>query len=268
MRLLRACAAVGALVLLTCAPALGSDHLMRVNEVGLSAAGNPGAQYVELRDSTAEPFLSSPYRVVVYSAAGTRLGAQTLGGSFGTNPYLASTAAADQVFGTMADQRLNVALPSPAGQVCFTRGLSEARIHCLAYGSVATPLSSEGGSQTGPSPPNCRSLERTAAGSYSLGDPTPNAANGGPSPMSACGVPGPGSDATPPRQRLRLRRRPDVDRVVVRVRLDEAADLTFSGFARIAGSRRNFASGPSGERRRPACSPGWCSSSGARAGWR
>lgn len=239
MRMLRACAVTGALALLASGPAWGSDHLMRVNEVGLSAAGNPGAQYVELRDSDAEPFPFGPYRVVVFSPAGARLGAQTLGGGLGTLPHLVSTTAADQAFGTTADTRLTVALPRPAGQVCFTRGLTEARIHCLAYGAVATRLSSEGGSQAGPSPPDCRSLERTAAGSYSLDSPTPNASNAGRTTTGACAS-APGADTTPPRQRLALRRRRDVDNIVLRVRLGEPADLTVSGFARIAGKSRKL----------------------------
>ena len=237
MRVLRSCAAATALTLVACAPAWGSDHLMRINEVALSAAGNPGAQYVELRDSTMEPFLATPYKVVVFNASGMRVGAQTLGGGLGTSPYLVSTAAADGVFGTTADTRLAVALPIPSGQVCFTRGLSEMRIHCLAYGGVAAPLSSEGGTQTGATPPNCRSLERTSGGSYAVAAPTPNVANEGQSPPGACAV---GPDRIAPRQRLRLPRRRDVDSVVLRVRLDEAADLTVSAFARIAGSNRRL----------------------------
>lgn len=239
MRLARMFALVASLALAACAPAWASDHRMRVSEVALVAAGNPAAQYVELRDPASEPFVAMPYRVVVYNAAGMRVGAQTLGGSFGTSPYLVSTAAADQVFGTTADTRLGVPLPSPSGQVCFTRGLVEMRIHCLAYGGVTMPLSSQGGSQAGPSPPNCRSLERTGAGSYSIGNPTPDASNDGPSPAGPCGSAS-GADTTAPTQRIRLPRRRDVDAVVLRVRLDEAADLTVSGFARVAGSSRRL----------------------------
>ncbi|MGH8571394.1 MAG: hypothetical protein ACREX8_02310, partial [Gammaproteobacteria bacterium] len=114
------------------APAGASDHLMKINEILPAGAG--GAQFVELRDTSPEPFLSPPYRLVLYSSSGAVAGRVALPqaelAATGTSPYLVANT------GT-PDEPLSVPLPASSGQVCFTRGAAEMKIHCVSYGCPA-----------------------------------------------------------------------------------------------------------------------------------
>src|SRR3954468_12058822 len=127
----------GALVTLTlaglallAAPAQATFHLEMVNEVMLaSSGGDTGVQFVELLDrgGSEEAFtpVFAPYKLVVYDAAGNKLGEHGLSAdglrsaASGRREYLVSTAAADTAFGVSGDERLDVSLPRSAGQACF-----------------------------------------------------------------------------------------------------------------------------------------------------
>jgi hypothetical protein len=188
-------------------PAGAAFHLVHVNEVMLSAGGNGGAQLVELADPSDEPFpdANGPYRLVVFDATGTRVGAQTVSTQLlrdrGSTPILLSTPAADGILGVTGDARLEVALPA-AGEACFTSGSAETRVHCVTWGCAQSP--------DGPAPPDGRSLQRQAADeSWQIAGPTPKAAN-------AAGTTGAaGGDITKPRPALQL---PDRRRLVAFVR--------------------------------------------------
>jgi hypothetical protein len=186
-------AAVALFVLLAGAvPAQASFHLMRVNEFMLSTGGNAGAQFVELLDSSDEPFPSgsAPYKVVVYDASGAKLGAHAIStallqGRDNTQPLLISTAAADAALGVTGDEALDVALPA-TGQLCYTAGSSESRIDCVGWGCIVTPV--DPSLQRVPAPPDGQSLQRQGVSSsvFQLAQPTPKAQNVAGSSAAAC----------------------------------------------------------------------------------
>src|SRR3954467_13883564 len=125
---LAALTVVGVAVL--AAPAQATFHLEKVNEVMLaSKTGDAGVQFVELLDrgGSEEAFtpVFAPYKLVIYDAAGNKLGEHGLNPD-GLRPaaasgreYLISTAAADAALGVSGDERLDVSLPRSAGQACF-----------------------------------------------------------------------------------------------------------------------------------------------------
>jgi len=181
-------------------PASASFHLMKVSEVQLSRGGDATAQFVELQDSSDEPFPSSsgPYKVVVYDAAGAKVAAHDIGSALenptdASQPFLIATATAS---GVTPDQALSVALPAGAGQVCFTNGPSESKVHCIAYGCVTTVV---GSADRGPVPPDGQSLQRQAGGALQLAAPTPDAANSAGTTSESCpsGTPTPTPSASP-----------------------------------------------------------------------
>lgn len=189
------------------ASAWAPDHVMKVMEVMTSNGGDASVQFVELLDPNAEPFPNAPYRVVVYDAAGTRLGGTDIT-PFHTSPMLIGTAAADAALGTTRDATLATPLPTTAGQVCFTNTIGgvETRIHCLTYGCITTFVS--GVRASGAAPPDGQSAQRQDDGTVALGAPTPRAANitgaattgcpGGSTPPPPPGPPPPAGPPPPP----------------------------------------------------------------------
>src|SRR5215212_5182496 len=113
-------------------------HLAHVNEVQTSKGADNTAQFVELTDPD-EAFptgATEPYKIVVYDSAGTRLGATTLSqaslAAFDwSRPYLISFVFSDAATTETGDAVLATALPTSAGQVCFTSGAAESRVHCV-----------------------------------------------------------------------------------------------------------------------------------------
>src|SRR4051794_10060696 len=148
--------AVATLVALAApAGASASFHLNVVNEVGLSVGG---AQYLETLDP-GEPFpiTSAPYKLVVYDAAGTQTGEQTVPGSVfagKTTPVLFANQ--PTVGGQARDAALTTALPA-TGKVCFFGG--GWNVHCMRWGTIATPVSA-GSSDSGLSPGPEQSLQK------------------------------------------------------------------------------------------------------------
>jgi hypothetical protein len=175
------------LVLLAAAtPASASEHVMRVNEVGLSVEG--GA-FVELLDVNGEPFPSLSYKLAVYGPGGAMVGETPIDKSAiagKRTPVLVSSQ--PTVGGQPRDIALTVALPAD-GQACFESNLQ--KIHCLAWGNVPTKLSGYGAStDSGPAPPTGRSLARCPSAAL-VGAPSPRAAN-------PCVTPTPAPDRTKP----------------------------------------------------------------------
>jgi hypothetical protein len=181
MRTIRIAATVLFGLLLGAVPAQASFHLMRVSEVMLSTGGNTSAQFVEMIDPSDEPFPSStgPYKIVVYDAAGGKLGEHTMSTSLlqgrdNTQPLLISTPASDAALGVTGDETLDVALPS-TGQLCYTAGGSESAIDCVAWGCIATPAASP--LTRVPVPADGQSVQRQGDSTFQLGQPTPKAVN-------------------------------------------------------------------------------------------
>lgn len=176
--------AVGAVAVLAAAPAAqASFHLTKVSEVLTSNGGDGAQQFVELQDP-AEPFpdLDAPYKLKVFDAAGAVVGAQTLSAAMlrtvaALRPILISTAAYDAAAGTSGDAVLTVSLPSDAGQACFTARSSDIRVHCMSWGTIATPLSGSGGRTAGAAPGDGQSLQTQCDGTAALAPPTPAASN-------------------------------------------------------------------------------------------
>jgi hypothetical protein len=173
------------------APALATFHLEKVNEVMLgSSSGDSGVQFVELLDRGGgeEQFtpVFAPYKLVVYDAAGNRLGEQMLNptglrGAASGREYLISTPAADTAFGVAGDERLAVTLPMGAGQACFeANSPGPTAFSCLTWGPITRPVptNSQGtGSANGPVPPNGESDQRQADDTIVAASPTPRAPN-------------------------------------------------------------------------------------------
>ena len=196
-----------ALALLVWAASAGAAfHLMHVNEVGLSAAGNGDAQFVEFADPSDEAFpdAGAPYKLVVFDASAAKLGDQQISTQLlrdkGTAPILISTAAADAALATTGDAVLAVKLPA-AGQVCFTSGTAESKVHCVSYGCLTN--------SSGAAPRDGQSLQRQADEKWHHAAPTPKAANTAgaataPCPGTATPTPTPVETAVPDTIKPRL----------------------------------------------------------------
>jgi hypothetical protein len=176
------------------APAAASDHLMRVKEIAVSQGGDSTRQFVELQDSSNEPFPSPPYKLISYDAAGNEVGDQTVSTLVGppdeTSPILlASVNWQVENPSPAVNQSLTITLPQGAGQVCFTRGAEETPIDCMTYGCITSELSSESGGANGAVPPDGQSAQRDQFDVVTLGTPTPKAANTSGTPTVACPTP-------------------------------------------------------------------------------
>lgn len=183
----------GSLVLvgLWAAPASATFHLEMANEVMLaSGTGDPSVQFVELLDhgGSEEAFTPAfaPYKLVVYDAAGNKLGEHELNptglraAAMADREYLLSTPAADAAFGVTADEPLDVPLPPVAGQACFEANPDPHAFSCLTWGSIAKPVQTNSmgtGSVNGSAPPNGKSEQRLQDGSVVSATPTPKARN-------------------------------------------------------------------------------------------
>lgn len=167
-------------------------HLNKVNEVMLaSSGGDASVQFVEFLNkgdsSEVYPPSFGPYKLVVYSAAGDKLGEQVLNGPALSSaraagrPYLVSTPAVDAAFGVTGDERLAVTLPEGAGQACFVATAQSEAYSCLTWGrltkAVPTNQSFGTGSANGAAPPPGQSAQRQPDDTIQSAPPTPKAAN-------------------------------------------------------------------------------------------
>src|SRR4051812_32712425 len=103
-------------------PAFATFHLEMINEVMLaSSSGDANVQFVEFLDhgGSEEEFtpVFAPYKLVIYDAAGNKLGEHTLdptglrAAAAADREYLVSTSAADNAFAMNGNERLEVSLP-------------------------------------------------------------------------------------------------------------------------------------------------------------
>jgi hypothetical protein len=190
------------------APALATFHLEMANEVMLaSSAGDSSVQFVELLDhgGSEEAFtpVFAPYKLVIYDAAGNKLGEHMLdpaglkAAAMADREYLISTAAADAALGVGGDEPLDVQLPLAAGQACFQANPDPPAFSCLTWGTVTKPVPTNSmgtGSVNGPVPPGGKSDQRLPDRSVVAASPTPKAANkadanpgGNPPPFAGVG---------------------------------------------------------------------------------
>jgi hypothetical protein len=188
------------------APAFATFHLEMANEVMLaSSTGDAGVQFVELLDhgGSEEAFtpVFAPYKLVIYDAAGNKMGEHELNPSglrdaaTADREYLVSTPAADAAFGVTGDEALDVPLPLTAGQACFQANPDPPAFSCLTWGAITKPVPTNSmgtGSFNGPGPANGKSDQRLPDNSVVAASPTPKAANkadaggpggGGPAPF-------------------------------------------------------------------------------------
>src|SRR3954468_3896867 len=133
------------------APAFATFHLEMANEVMLaSSGGDPSVQFVEMLDhgGSEEEFtpVFAPYKLVIYDAAGNKLGEHMLDPSglrsaaAADGEYLISTSAADAAFGVTGNERLDVSLPPGAGQACFQANPNPPAFSCMTGGSISKPV--------------------------------------------------------------------------------------------------------------------------------
>lgn len=167
--------AASLMVLASAAPALASDHLMRVGEVMLAnSSGSTAVQFIELEDP-GEAFLGAPYIVEIYSAAGgTAINTYMTTISGVTTRYMLATAQARTDFGITTGTVLTATLPTD-GQACFKQMAATTKIHCFAWGTI-TGIVPATFMNNGASPPNGMSVQRVN-NTYVIFTPTPNAAN-------------------------------------------------------------------------------------------
>lgn len=171
--------AAALLALAFAAPAQASYHLNKVNEVGLSVGG---AQYVETLDAAGEPFpiIAAPFKLVVYNAAGTQTGEQTVDGSVFANKTTPILFANQPTVGGQARDAELTAGPLPVeGTVCFFGAGSN--VHCLRWGNATAP---PGAGDAGLSPGPEQSLQKCPSGAV-VAAATPKANN-------LCTMPGTG----------------------------------------------------------------------------
>jgi hypothetical protein len=179
-------------MLFLAAPAQATYHLNMVNEVMLaSSSGDSTVQLVEFIDhgGTEEQFTPAfaPYKLVVYDAAGNKVGEQTLdpnalrAAAAANREYLVSTSGVDSAFHVSGDERLTVMLPLGAGQACFEGNTSPpTAVSCLTWGTITKPVAINmfgTGSANGPVPPNGESDQRQGDNSILAACPTPKAPN-------------------------------------------------------------------------------------------
>jgi hypothetical protein len=199
------------------APASATFHLEMSNEVMLaSSTGDTAVQFVELLDNggSEEAFtpVFSPYKLVIYDAAGNKVGEHQLdpnglrAAAAADREYLLSTPAADTAFGVTADEPLDVQLPAVAGQACFEANPDPHAFSCLTWGAITKPVATNSmgtGSVNGSAPPNGKSEQRLQNNSVVSASPTPKARNkadaGGPS-----GMPPPFAGVGFPRHRVKV----------------------------------------------------------------
>ncbi len=205
MYLKRVCAGIGMWGLALAAPAHATFHLEKVNEVMLSSsAGDAGQQFVELLDhgGSEEVFtpVFAPYKLVIYDAAGTMIGAHMLDptglrmAAAADAPYLISTAAADAALAVKGDEKLDVALPLAGGQACFEANPNPPAFNCLTWGTITKPVPTNSmgtGSANGPVPAGGQSDQRQSNDTVIAAAPTPKAAN------RTAAAPGPPTTAPP-----------------------------------------------------------------------
>jgi hypothetical protein len=165
--------------------ALAIHHLMTVAEVLLSFDGDGTVQYIELQDPIGEPFPDEDYDLDLYDTNAQPIGTVPLVVAPNTTRYWVATPAAELEFGETADAELTLALPA-IGQACFAQ-VSGTRIHCLAWGCVATKVT---GAAQGASPPDGSSLQKQGGNAYHVAVPTPNAANTAGTLEEPCPEPG------------------------------------------------------------------------------
>jgi hypothetical protein len=190
------------------APALATFHLEMANEVMLaSSTGDATVQFVELLDhgGSEEAFtpVFAPYKLVIYDAAGNKLGEHVLNpaglrsAAAADREYLVSTSAADTALGVKGDEALDVQLPAAAGQACFQANPDPPAFSCLTWGTVTKPVPTNSmgtGSVNGPVPPAGKSDQRLPNRSVVAATPTPKAPNkadagpgGNPPPFAGVG---------------------------------------------------------------------------------
>jgi hypothetical protein len=174
MRRVRRLTSAAALIAMVAAsPAAATEHLMRVNEVGLSVGG---MAYVELFDTgTAlfEVYPNPPYSLVTYDAVGAPTGQSQTVSAPATAVGTPRLLAAGPVMGETPDQNLAITLPAASGAVCFQNG-SGLKIHCMKYGSFT------GASFPGPLVPAIspeQSAQVCGSGTGAIANPTPRATN-------------------------------------------------------------------------------------------
>lgn len=174
------------------APAHAVDHLMEVNEVMLSSGGSEGAQFVELLDPQSEPFPSPEYRLVVYDTNGVKLAHQAISTTILAANVFPILIASDAANLPQRDAQLTIQLPTNLGQLCFTGDDdAERRISCVAWGCVATKVSSQVGQPTPDTlaPPDNQSAQRQANETLQIAAPTPRAANNAGTSNPPCTIP-------------------------------------------------------------------------------
>lgn len=152
---------VGA-ALLVASPAYAVDHLMHVDEVVLD--GGNGEQFIELHDQATESLPNDPYKLLIFNGSGTVTEEVTLTGltAGSTVYYVAGNAAAAATYSSVTfGATITMPLPNP-GQACFARA-NDAKIHCVAWGCPATPVTNPS-PESAMAPPSGMSLSRPVAG--------------------------------------------------------------------------------------------------------
>jgi hypothetical protein len=176
-------ALVLSILVATASPAWAVDHGARINEIGLSKAGDQTVQFIEITDTFGgEPYPNAPYRLEFFDDHAVSIGTVTLSISGQNSKWYVATAVADTAYGTTRNDLLTVALPQN-GQVCFVRNVG-GNISCVAWGCIVTFVPAV---VRAPTPPDNMTASRQPDGTFQITTPTPNnTTNTAGSTIAAC----------------------------------------------------------------------------------
>jgi hypothetical protein len=222
---------------LALAPSAWADHhFMQVNEV--APAGSQADQFIELRDPVPESFPPTrQYSVAARDAGGAVVASQVL---TEPPPFEFRNSTAPFVLGganvTPQDRALAFAIPASAVEVCFYGGTNP--VNCLKYGGLAIGPGQSAGRQScgvgvATATPDAANAETGCGGGGS-----DDGGGGGGGTGGGGGGGGDAGDLTPPQQKLAGRRRQDVDRLAVRITLNEAGRVTVRGRVNVPDAAR------------------------------
>jgi MYXO-CTERM domain-containing protein len=176
---------LASLAMLIAAPssAFAAHHFMRISEVLLSEGGDDAVQFIELTDVNDESFPST-YVLAVYYQDGALVDSQAIDPPANTNIYLVASSEWNAGSDPNGNELLDVDLPAE-GQVCFELAAGD-KIACASWGCINTKVDGENDTGTGAAPPDGMSLQRQGVNNYTVGEPTPGAANAAGTPIDAC----------------------------------------------------------------------------------
>ena len=175
----------------------GGPPSVRIDEFALTP--DPFVELLKSGEGQEEfPDDQGPYKLVVYDGDGDEVGEHVIAPELlraQTRPLFSDTH-------PQKDEPLEVALPA-VGQMCFTQGVGEVKVDCVAWGCIATPVQQDITRVAAPGADLSEQRQGDAPEVFNLASPTPKEVNVAGTTPPACPTepepeptnPGPGSGA-------------------------------------------------------------------------